>query len=259
MTILIVKSSIIVGTLTNSSYVTHHHQVKSRKMSEHDYDQQITEDPSPKFNSLFKILNNPKKSSDEEDSEIGSSSTSRSCNPGYYECQVYNGSRVICISIGSICDGRQDCPSNDDEIEELCNKQENKIQPKQGDFDQVFIGDSDDQLVGYQSTSTTERVPSYVERIINSSMEIKDKMMESAIKIKSMAEKPSKKRESEKNLKPNDNMQPITLINFGSMIIGDRNVAGNENKIGNGNGNGNHNEEPKETCKNYTEKMKEDL
>lgn len=256
---------LLLSTLIDSSPITqshknvtdgnnggHHHVIKSRKMSESDYTLLSKTQPQNqlvKFRPQFQIFTSKTRLDQKKNQELFQ--PKRSCDPGYYECQNANGKNVTCIPIGSLCDGHQDCPLNDDEIVELCS----------GGGKEVETEKSDSGFVDTTTTNvSTDRIPAYVERIINSPLDLKEKMMKSAIKIKSVLEN-GKKSENEKSEEKSEifHPQPITLINFGSMIIGDRNVAGSDNHIGNGNGNGNHNEEPKEKKYNYTKNMKEDL
>ena len=260
---------LLLSTLINSSPISEshknatdennggHHVIKSRKISESEYILLSKTQPQKqlvKFHPQFQILSSETRLDQKKNQELFQ--PKRSCDPGYYECQKTNGNNVTCIPIGSLCDGHQDCPLNDDEIVELCSSGRKQVEmdgdgPKEGDLG----------LVDTTTTKvSTDRVPGYVERIINSSLDLKEKMMKSAIKIKSMLDDGKKSKNEKKDEKSEIfHPQPITLINFGSMIIGDRNVAGSDNHIGNGNGNGNHNEEPKEKKYNYTKNMKEDL
>lgn len=261
---------LVLSTLINSSPITEshknatdesnggHHVIKSRKMSESDYILRSKTQPQKqpvKFRPQFEILSSKTRLDQRKNQELFQSK--RFCDPGYYECQNKNGNNVTCIPIGSLCDGHQDCPLNDDEIVELCSNRRKEVETDEDDPKESDLG-----LMDTTTTKvSTDRVPAYVERIIDSPLDLKEKMMKSAIKIKSMFDN-DKKPKNEKNEKfetETFHPQPITLINFGSMIIGDRNVAGSDDHIGNGNGNGNHNEEPKEKKYNYTKNMKEDL
>lgn len=236
----------------------HHHQIQSRKFSDYDYNLQAapsTTSPPFDFGSIMKMFSQ-KSGQEHEDQRIESRNAMiRVCAPGHYECQLLlqNGN-ATCVPIGSVCDGHPDCPLSDDEVDELCGK-DKKHDERSTVVNNIQV--SDQSMEDNVSNTSNEFIPRPVQMIMESSMAMKEKMMDSAMRIHNSSADLSAKRKFK--IHTESDVHPITLINFGSMIIGDRNVAGSSNHIGNGNGNGNHNEEPQETSKNYTEKMKEDL